>query len=422
MKKGGAMNRKKLKLAIVVVLGVLLVALPGFVACATEEEGSQNVIKIGVLADFTGTAASAMQPTMQAMEDYLTKVVPDKNPLPGVKVKFVHFDTKLDYSRTVGGYQTLLAQNVDMMVIPNAVDRQILGDRFADDQMPSVNSQGLESLLNNEWMLNNQSTVQSQGEVAMQWIMDTWDYSKGVPKVGHLGFTLSSSEYYQQGIDRVIAANPGKFTWVGTERGLIGNTDWTSAINRLDKDGATDYIIVSVAGPMVSSFVSQARARGYDGAFISGNEGFPGFWDLVTGQTPASQLYGCYYVAWWPWWNEDVPFINDAREYVETYLPGDADAMLKASPAISGWALGIVIEDGIRRAIDEVGAENVDSVALQQALAAIDMDVAGYGNPWTVTPNDNCVAWAQRAFEWKVDQDNWEPISGWYFPISTPTD
>ena len=336
----------------------------------------------------------------------------------------MHFDTKLDYSRTVGGYQTLLAQGVDMMVIPNAVDRQILGDRFADDQMPSVNSQGLESLLTNEWMLNNQSTVQSQGEVAMQWIMDTWDYdTKGVPKVGHLGFTLSSSEYYQEGIDRVIAANPGKFDFVGIERGLIGNVEWTSAISRLDKDGATDYIIVSVAGPMVSSFVSQARARGYDGAFISGNEGFPGFWDLVTNAVASpSDLYGCYYVAWWPWWNEDVPFINDAREYVQTYLPGDADAMLKASPVISGWALGIVIEDGIRRAIDEVGGENVDRVALQEALAAIDMDVEGYGNRWTVTPDDNCVAWAQRAFEWKIDQDNWEPISDWYFPISTPTD
>lgn len=418
------MYRSKLKLAIVVALGLLLLALPGFVACATEEEGSQNVIKIGVLADFTGTAASAMQPTMKAMEDYLTKVVPEKNPLPGVKVKFVRFDTKLDYSRTTDGYLWLLGQDVDMMVIPNAVDRQILGNRFADDQMPSVNSQGLESLLTNEWMVNNQSTVQSQGEVAMQWIMDTWDYeTKGVPpKVGHLGFTLESSTYYQQGIDRVRAENPDKFSWVGTEKGLIGNTDWTSAINRLDKDGATDYIIVSVAGPMVSSFVSQARARGYDGAFVSGTEAFPGFWDLVIDQTEPSDLYGCYYVAWWPWWNEDVPLINDVKDYVQTYFPGEADAMMKGSPAISGWALGIVIEDGIRRAIDEVGAENVDSVALQKALAAIDMDVEGYGNPWTVTPNDNCIAWAQRAFEWKIDQDNWEPISDWYFPISTPTD
>jgi hypothetical protein len=48
--------------------------------------------------------------------------------------------------------------------------------------------------------------------------------------------------------------------------------------------------------------------------------------------------------------------------------------------------------------------------------------VEGYGNTWTVTPNDNCIAWAQRAFEWKIDQDNWEPISDWYFPISTPTE
>jgi hypothetical protein len=412
------MNHNRLRLAILFILGVLLLSLPGLVGCA-KEEGAEDVIKIGVLADFTGVAASAMQPTIQTMEDYLTKVVPDEDPLPGVKVKFVHFDTKLDYSRTTDGYLTLKAQGIDMMVIPNAVDREILGTRFAEDQMPSVNSQGLESLLTNEWMVNNQSTVQSQGEVAMQWIMDTWDYdTKGVPKVGHLGFTLSSSAYYQQGIDGVMAANPGKFIWVGTERGIIGEVNWTSAINRLK---GSDYIIVSVAGPMVSSFVSQARARGYEGAFVSGNEGFPGFWDLVTGATPSSQLYGCYYVAWWPWWNENVPFINDVKEYVETYLPSKAQTMMKASPAISGWALGLVIEDGIRRAIAEVGADNIDGSALQKALAAIDMDVEGYGNPWKVTSNNNCIAWAQRAFEWKVDEDNWEPISDWYLPISTPT-
>jgi len=114
-------------------------------------------------------------------------------------------------------------------------------------------------------------------------------------------------------------------------------------------------------------------------------------------------------------------FVHLVKQYVETYLPGEAEDMMKASPAISGWALGLVIEDGIRRAIAEVGADNIDGAALQKALAAIDMDVEGYGNPWKVTSNNNCIAWAQRAFQWKVDEDNWEPISDWYFPISRPT-
>jgi PKD repeat protein len=379
----------------------------------------KTVIKIGVLAAFTGPTASAMQSTIQSMEDYLTKVVPGKDPLPEVEVQFAHFDTRLDYARIVTGYLSLLAQGVDMMVIPNAVDREILGDRFAEDQMPSVNFQGLETQLTDEWMVNNQSTVQSQGEVAMQWIMDTWDYeTEGVPKVGHLGSTLSSSEYYQQGIDRVIAANPGKFTWVGTERGLVGQLVWTSEINSLE---SCDYIIVSGVGPMAASFVIQARGRGYEGAFVSGSEAFPGSWDLVTAATPASQLYDCYYVAWWPWWNEDVAFIGDVREYVQTYHPGEAEAMMKGSSAISGWALGLVIEDGIRRAIDKVGADDINGAALQQALAEINMDIEGYGDPWKVTSN-NCLAWAQRAFEWKIDESNWEPISGWYLPISKPSD
>jgi len=51
--------------------------------------------------------------------------------------------------------------------------------------------------------------------------------------------------------------------------------------------------------------------------------------------------------------------------------------------------------DAIRRAVEEVGAENVDGTALRDALAETDMVVEGWGNPWKFTENNLCLAWAQ---------------------------
>lgn len=43
----------------------------------------------------------------------------------------------------------------------------------------------------------------------------------------------------------------------------------------------SDFIIVSLVGPMLASFIEEARDRGYDGAIVGGFESFPGYvrWD-----------------------------------------------------------------------------------------------------------------------------------------------
>ena len=418
------MKRKRVGLAIMVVLVTLLVALPSLVGCAKKEEGAERVIKIGVLADFTGVAGYAMKPTIQATEDYLAKVLPKTDPLKGVKVKFTHFNTELDYSKTVPGYLELKGRGVDMMLIPNAQDVELIGDRLAKDSMPVVSSMGLQSKLASEWSLSTVSTVQSQGEAAMLFIMDQWEKNgkSGPIKVGHLGYTLTSTDYYQQGIDLVRNKYPDKFTWAGLERGMLGNVAWGSEVTRLK---SCDYIIVSVAGPMLSSFVSAARSGGYTGAFVTGMEGFAGFFGLVRDALKGSpeKLYGCYYVAWWPWWNEDVPFIKECLDYIDTYAGGQADALLESSAVISGLGVGKVLEAGIRTAIKNVGAENIDGAALKDGLRAIDMEVEGFGDVWKVTPTNNCLSWSQRAFEWNVTESQWVPKPTYYVPtLSKPAD
>ena len=420
------MKRKRAGLAIVVLLAALLVALPALAGCGGGGKSEENVITIGIMADFTGTAGTAMQPTIEAFQEYLEKVVPaSDNPWPdGVKVKFCQpFDTQLDYSKVPGGYEVLKGRGTDLMVIMNAQDKLLLGSTPSDDGMPCIGTMGLQAMLADEWSITTWSPIQSQGEVEMLFIMDDWDYegTGRSPKVGHVGYTLTSSEFYQEGIDKVRndSANAGKFTWVGFERGTLGQVAWTSEVARLKN---CDYIIVSTAGAMVSSFVSQARSAGYTGKLITGMEGFPGFWPLVTDAMAGSmdKLYGCYYLAWWPWWGEDVPVIQDCKDYINKYHQGNAEELLSSSVVISGRELGMAVEMAIRNAVDEVGAENVDKAALKDGLFSIDVQFDGYINKWQSSKgSNNALQWKQRAFEWSVTDEVWAPLATVYEPVLT---
>lgn len=418
------MKQRRVGLAIVVLLAALLVALPPLAGCGGGGGGEENVITIGIMADFTGTAGTAMQPTIEAFQEYLERVLPaSDNPLEGVKIEFCEpFDTQLDYSKVPGGYEILKARGTELMVIMNAQDKLLLADTPANDGMPVIGTMGLQAMLADEWSITTWSPIQTQGEVQMLFIMDDWDYDTAgrSPKVAHLGYTLVSSDFYQEGIKKVMDANAGKFTWGGFERGALGNVAWTSEVSRLK---TCDYIIVSCAGAMLSSFVVQARAAGYTGKFITGMEGFPGFWPLVTDAMAGSldQLYGCYYVAWWPWWNEaaEVPVIQDCKDYIAEYHAGNADELLHSSAVISGRELGMAVEMAIRNAIEAVGAENVDRTAIKNGLRAIDEQLPGYINKWELSSKSNALQWKQRAFLYNVSADEFEPLPTVYDPVLT---
>ena len=407
------MSQRLIRTVALILLGVLLVTLPGLAGCAEEKEEVPE-ITIGVLTDFTGTASFAVKPTINAMMDYF-RMIEEENPIPGVKVKFVTYDTRLDYARTVPGYIWLKGQGAIMMHTINPADNEILVDRYEEDEIPVIGSQVQPKLLGDPWMFCFSSSNANEAEVLMKWIMDTWEYYPTPPKIGHLGWTLMSTEYHQDGIDAAMEANPGKFDWVGVERAPLGTTVWAVEIDRL-KD--CDFIIVSVVGPMAASFVKEARARGYEGNFLSGINAFPGYWDLVRGAVPEDELYGCYHAGHWPWWSEDVLFITKLKEAIQTYRSGEAEALMRSSGPLTGWAYGMLMVDAIKRAVEEVGAENVDGTALRNALAEIDMTVAGWGNPWRIIENENFLARAERVYEWSIAEEDWVAVSDWITPAS----
>ena len=82
------MSWKTIRLAILVILGLVLAAVPGLVGCGGAETEKVNVV-VGSLADFSGAASSAVVPTVDAYEEAII-YYQEKDPIKGVIFDFPH--------------------------------------------------------------------------------------------------------------------------------------------------------------------------------------------------------------------------------------------------------------------------------------------------------------------------------------------
>lgn len=409
------MSRRVTKVVALVLAGVLLVGSAGLAGCGEDEETGPEIV-IGVLTDFTGPACFAVKPCIDGFIDAF-ELAEERGEFGEATIKFITYDQRTDYSRTKPGYIWLMGQGVVMMSIISPTDRSILAADFGSDQMPVIGSSVDEGSPDHPWTFNGYGSNGHEAEAVMQWIMDTWDYEGNGrnPKIGHLGWVLESTVFHQDGIDRMLEWYPGKFDFVGVERAPMGTATWAVEVDRL-KD--CDYIFFSTVGTMTSTFIREARQRGYEGAFISGTSAFPGFWDLVTAVVPAGELYDCYCAMWMPWWDADIPFINGARESIEIYHAGEA-ARLRSSGPISGWQMGLFGVDALKRAIEAVGAENVDGAAIRDALLATNMTVEGFGEAWQFREGYNGILREMKMFKWNQVGEDWEDMGHpWITPRS----
>jgi ABC-type branched-subunit amino acid transport system substrate-binding protein len=395
-----------------VLLSLALITVSGLVGCAKDETGDREIV-IGILTDFTGAGSFAIKPTVEAMQDYF-KMIQEEGQLPGARVKFVTYDTKLDYSRVMPGYESLKAKGVVMMHVLNPADKDIVTIKATEDKMPVVSSQETTGHERREWVFNAYAPISTEVEAILQYLMEDWDYdTKGPIKIGHLGWMLETTDYHQEGIDNIMEEYPGKFEFIGLERAPMGTSSWAGEISKLK---SCDYILMSAVGSMMATFIRESRDRGYEGGFLSGINAFPGYWDNARAIVPAANLYECYYAGQWPWWNEDVEFIDSLKSAVQKYRAGDA-ARFRSSGPITGWCWGWFMADAVKRAVDKVGAENVDREAIKEALETTNLTVDGFGNVWNLDKGQFFV-WQKKVFKWNITTSDWEAVSNWITPVS----
>lgn len=414
------MSKKLTKVVALVLLSAVLAVLPGLVGCGEDESGKVQ-IRIGMLTDFTGPASFAVRPMMDSFRDAF-KMAEEKGEFPeGVEIKWYTYDQRTDASRVPAGYMWLRGQGAIVMNMISPTDRSILTNNFIEDQMPVWGSSVVEGSPAHEWTYNQYGTNGHEVEAAVQFIIDTWDYDgmDRVPKIGHQSWVILTGELHQKGFERMMAwpEYADKFEFVGWERAPMGTAQWAAEIQKFMD---CDYIFFSTVGSMTSTFIREARNRGYTGAFISGIYAFPGYWDMVTEVLPGDQLYDCYFLQWNPWWTADIPMNNEAKEAMKKYHAGDVDWRLKNSGALAGYMMGWFAIQVLYDAIEAVGgAENLTGPAIRDASRSINMTVEGFNEPWRFYEGYHGMLRQMLVFKYNASIEDWENTGqGWIIPHS----
>jgi ABC-type branched-subunit amino acid transport system substrate-binding protein len=409
------MGGKLVRIVVLVLLAVLIATLSGLVGCAGGKEEAQEVI-IGFIGDFTGPAAATCAEQYKGMTDYFHMIEED-DPIPGVEVKIITYDTRMDYARVPGGYVWLKGKGTDIFFNFNPVMQEILLAQHQADKIPSFTYASTPAIVGQEWIFSFSIHYPWEAEAIMEWILEDWEgRPAGPPKVGHIGVSgYVSTEQVTQKLEELHALNPDSFE-LKEEAAPPGTTAWAAEISRL-KD--CDIIIVNLLGPQTASFLREAIDRGYGGTFLGTSIAFLGFWDLVKAAVPNMEnLDGALALQTQLIVTDDVPFMDLVQANLQRFRPGEAETLGRGTSYLAAQAAGLVLADTIKRAVAEVGADNVDAVALNDALKSIDITVEGYGEALKCHGGSNILHRMVRVIEYRAAEDDWYEITDWFLPPS----
>jgi len=400
-------------------LAVLLVTAPVFAGCGGGDGDAANRVTIGYLGDFTGAASLPCQDLYKGLTDYFAMVEED-DPIPGVTLKMIHYDTRMDYSRAPGAFEWLRGQGSDIFFDFSPIFSQILADKHEQAEIPAFSLVTTPDLMQREWFTSYSVDYPSEAEVAIYWIVDEWwDYDEmgRPPVVGHMGCSgYESSTQIRDKLEEVHSADPTKFELKQTFA-PAGTTTWaTELIQMID----CDIMLVNLLGPQPASLLREATNRGYEGTFLGTSLCFGGSWELIkSAAAQLSDLDGALLMHAHPIFTDDIPFTDLVEANLERYR-SDEDTDRLAWTYFNAQEMAMILVDIIRRAALEVGPDNVDAAALYDAAQSIDMTLEGWGEPLKYHNGLNVLHRTLRVIEYRVDGDqgDWYGVTDWIMPPS----
>jgi len=400
---------------IVCLLAAAVLAIAPFLGgCGRNGGKATGDIVIGFIGDLTGPGAFAVKQTLDGQADYI-RMLNEEELVPGVYVKYITYDSRGDRGRVQPAYKWLRGQGADLICTISGDEAAILMPTLEADHIAAFTANSSQSLYASEWAFGVLPPPIAQGETIAHWMEEHWDPNQGVAKVGLIGLgPLTISREILESIQEWCAATPG-FVLAAGELVPYGTVTWAAEIAHL-RD--CDFIVNTAIGSSMATFERDISASGWQGTHVGCMESFMAFWTLVRTAVSPDDLDGAIASDPGAHWNDNVPFINQCKEYTEKYRPSEAEEIFAAVGRIPGWCAGYIIAAAIEKAVVAVGVENVDSQAIRDALVGTDIDVEGFGNPWRLTGDLPCFWQTVRMMKWDAQGAEWQACSDWYRPPS----
>lgn len=408
---------KRVVVSVLLVL-MILAALPLTLACAKGEVAPtpaqpevKGPIKIGNPDGLTGAAAGTIQEVAEGFNARL-RYQNEQGGISGHNMELVQIDTKMDPAMVASAWDRLVTVNkVPYIISCSAVAAgPLFPERAKRDSVPwlsgSTNEKyfiaqpGKEADL---WSFGVYATYVDRMKVFIMYIKDEWD-RMGKPYPIRIGTFNGDTEDYRvcyRAVKYECEKDPEhlKFT-TGVWAKSGGVTDTASQTLEL-KETQTDVVIAMLWDQVWITFVKDAQRLDYNPVMRLGHvtvlspSAMKALGQLNEGTNAYKLLSG--------WDETNIPTIQLLHGLNAKYTPNKPE---RSELYLLGWTMMDVSVEAMKRALNDVGYNSINGVAVRKALEAAPF------KPGTVGDG------GQGTYEWS----SWSHTGGKYIAITSQKD
>ena len=258
-------------------------------------------ITIGMYSDKTGPASNS-QATMDMALDDMVRYYNEDNLIPGVRFKVVDYDSQLDPSKDIPGYEWLREHGADLIYtnIPSApITLKSLVEK--DEFMLVTGVPDRDAVEPPGYVFGaGSSLLEYHSYTLLKWLVENDpDFPKGRPaRIGGAAWATGYMEAVFEAAKEYAQSNPEQYDWVG---GHITNFafTWEPEVEALKN---CDYVVPPT---MMNKFVEQYRSSGYTGKFL-GTAVHTAFFNLIDDADIWDEIDGMRIIMPNSWWNEET--------------------------------------------------------------------------------------------------------------------
>ena len=357
-------------------LGVLAVALTTLLlvtACApaptTLPSGEKKVVEVGNLTPLTGPASTAEHPCYQAIQDYVRYFNEEKG-IPGVTIKVVWLDMGREMGKFISGYRRLADRGLPLIFSNDTTSLETLRAQFEKDQIPFLAGTTTGPVVHPPgWVFCGWATFGEATTGVFDYFMENWKEERP-PK---LQFFAADSPFGRGPAEEGTKhAESIGFEVLPIEVCGYAVIDATPQLLRIEAHEADlVYIqnIIPAAGPILRDV---ERLGLHDKIQFSGTEWAVG--ETLMQMAPVA-VEGFLTPRSLPWFDEtEVPGV---KTMIDSQLKYHGKVQERPE-YMAGWVYGAIMCEAVKRAIEEVGYDNLDGLAVKRALESMkDFDVDG---------------------------------------------
>ncbi len=400
MKKGIA-QQKQIRITI---LAIALTALLLVGACAPAPTVEKKTVEIGAIWSMTGAAAATLHMTAMGWEDYI-RYFNQQEGIPGVSVKLTWADDALQYSLFRSHYERFVERGIQAISAHEETGIMGLKERFAKDEVVVCGGEiGYEVLTypTIAWLYLTHPTLAEGFAVVAQHFMENWQEERP-PKLAFMGIDspwgydpIATGTEYAEGLG---------FEVLPMEVVPFVTLDATTQLLRLKSEGA-DFVYVQGLPVTVGPVLRDAERLGLLGQMRFGGHASAMGERVIEMTGTASEGFLVFRLT--PWLSEtEYPGIklmvdNQMEYHGKVYRESEYD---------TGWVPAAVVCEAIGGAIENVGYENLDGLAIKEAMDSMKgFDIYGLA---TVTYNPDDHRGITRGAVYQVKDGKIVRVSDW---------